>query len=133
MHGAVAPSAQDGAFDRDPAFSASTLLISEGCKTVFSLTVVTTAPQWHERGVQRGQIVWVDLRPHLRKGLRWCVLAMPVNASIPHIILEAAALQVKAPSTKLGAIEGQLEPVVAVLKCCQMVSPFGEHRTQQYN
>src|SRR5215831_16200375 len=133
LHGSAVRLALNGAFDRDPAFSTSTLLISEGCETVFCPTVVTTTPKSHKGRVQIWQVVRMDLRPHLRQGLRWCAWAMPVNAAIPHIIFEAAAFEVKAPGAKLGTIEGQLEPVVAVLKCCQMASPFGEHRSQQHN
>src|SRR5262249_50706882 len=81
--------------------------------------------------VQGPQIVRKHLRPHLSKCFGWRLRAIPVNATISDIIFEAMALPVKAPGPKLGTIKGQLKPVVAVLKCCQVVSPFGEQRCQQ--
>jgi len=124
LHGSAVRLAQNCPFDSNPTFSASTLLIS-GCETVLCPTMPTTTPQSHKGSVKIWQIVGMDLRPHLRKRLRWCFGAMPVNATIPHIIFKADA--------QLGTIEGQLKPVVAVLKCCQMVSLFGEHCGQQHN
>src|SRR5262249_45746977 len=96
--GATIRTAHDGAFQCNPALSTSTLLIGKGCKTVFSPTVATTTSQCNERGIQSGQILRMDLRPHLRKCL-WYIRAIAVNATIPGVIVEAAGFQVKAPGT----------------------------------
>ena len=108
LHGSAVRLAHDCTFDRNPAFSTTALLISARCETVLGPTAAASTTQCHKSGVQFGKIVWMDLRPHLRKGLWWPFRAMPVNAPIPHVIFEAAGFQLKAPDTKLSTIESQL-------------------------
>src|SRR5262249_25900715 len=97
--GSAIRSAQDGAFDCDPAFSIGTVLVSERCQAVFGPASGAIAAQRHKGCVQSGQIVRVYLRSHFSKGLGWCLLAMSVNVTIPHVVFEATAFEVNAPST----------------------------------
>ena len=128
LHGSAVRLAHDRTFDRNPAFSTTALLISARCETVLGSAAAASTTQCHKGSVQIGKIVWMDLRPHLRKGLWWRFRAMPVNAPIAHVIFEAAGFQVKAPDTKLGTIESQLQPIVAVFERCLIAPPLGEQR-----
>ena len=128
LHGSAVRSAHDRTFDRNPAFSTTALLISARCETVLGPTAAASATQCRKSGVQIGKIVRMDLRPHLRKGLWWRFRAMPVNAPIAHVIFEAAGFQVKAPDAKLGTIESQLQPMVAVFERGLIAPPLGEQR-----
>jgi hypothetical protein len=49
---------------------------------------------------------------------------MPVDAPIPHVVLETACVQVKTPGTELGAIESQLKPIVALSELCFTSAPL---------
>src|SRR5262245_39520029 len=72
----------------------------------------------------------MDLGPHLREGLGRCLRVIPVNAPIPHVIFKTAGVYVKAPGTKLGAIESQLKPVVALFEIGFASASLREERSQ---
>ena len=51
---------------------------------------------------------------------------MPVNVPIAPIIFEATGFQVKAPDTEFGAVESQLQSIVAALEHHFISAPLGE-------
>src|SRR5262249_560602 len=97
--GSAVRSAQDSAFDCDPAFSIGTVLVSERRQAVFGPAASTIPAQPPKARVHTRHIVRVDLRSHLSKGLGWFLLAMSVNVTIAHVVFEATAFKVNAPST----------------------------------
>ena len=70
----------------------------------------------------------MDLRAHHSKGLWRRIRAPTVNVPIADVVFEVLAFQVKAPSTKLGSIQGEFQPVIRVLECCLLLPPLREQR-----
>src|SRR5262245_44374948 len=70
----------------------------------------------------------MDVRTGFEKSAGRGFGLVAVNSPIAAVAVEATRLGINAPNAELGAIEGELQPLIAVLQCRLVLPSLGEQR-----